>query len=422
MGNSPNLLSSLVLACTVALAGCDASETVSSKTAGIGTADAAAGPPASDAPRFSISLDKGAEGGQALVVVHGLSAVQRDELAKTGLAGESGFERLQTLFRVIVLTDGAAADLPMLGRYRMGAADFAFEPRFPFRPGVKYRAIFEPAKLSSATASAPEVVFDFSLPKSPESATTVVRAVYPSAKTLPENQLKFYIAFSAPMSRGEAYHRVHLVRSDGSKVDLPFLELAEELWDPAGSRLTLLFDPGRIKQGLKPREEVGPALQAGKSYTLVIDREWLDASGNPLAQSFRKSFDVAAPDTSQPDIDNWTLTAPAAGAREPLVVQFPEPLDHAMLERVLIVTDAAGQPVAGTIEIDNDETRWRFRPASAWSPGSYHLVVDSALEDLAGNSIAHPFEVDLQATVERKAVAKTVTRPFEVRPLDKADR
>ncbi|MEX2287151.1 MAG: Ig-like domain-containing protein, partial [Planctomycetaceae bacterium] len=83
------------------------------------------------------------------------------------------------------------------------------------------------------------------------------------------------------------------------------------------------------------------------------------------------------------------------------------------------IADAAGQPVAGTIEIDNDETRWRFRPASAWSPGSYYLLVDAALEDLAGNSIAHPFEVDLQATVEREAVAKTVTRSFEILPLGK---
>ena len=61
-------------------------------------------------------------------------------------------------------------------------------------------------------------------------------------------------------------------------MDAPFLELDEELWSPDGDSLHLVFDPGRIKRGLKPREEVGPVLEAGKSYSLVIDREWVDAS------------------------------------------------------------------------------------------------------------------------------------------------
>ena len=49
-------------------------------------------------------------------------------------------------------------------------------------------------------------------------------------------------------------------------MDAPFLELDEELWSPDGTRFTLVFDPGRIKRGLKPREEAGPILEAGKSY------------------------------------------------------------------------------------------------------------------------------------------------------------
>ena len=108
--------------------------------------------------------------------------------------------------------------------------------------------------------------------------------VYPSRDLLPENLLQFYIFFSAPMSRGEAYRRITLLDiATGKIVDAPFLELDEELWSPDGTRFTLVFDPGRIKRGLKPREEVGPVLEAGKSYSLVIDRQWLDALGK-LAQ------------------------------------------------------------------------------------------------------------------------------------------
>ena len=98
----------------------------------------------------------------------------------------------------------------------------------------------------------------------PVQATTRVAAVYPSRDFLPENLLHFYIHFSAPMSRGEAYQRIKLIDSTGKPVDAPFLELDEELWSPDGTRFTLIFDPGRIKRGLRPREEVGTGAGVGQ--------------------------------------------------------------------------------------------------------------------------------------------------------------
>ena len=64
-------------------------------------------------------------------------------------------------------------------------------------------------------------------------------------------------------------------------LDLPLLELDQELWDREGQRLTVLFDPGRIKRGVLPRDEVGSALFEGSAYTLVIDSKWHDANGAP---------------------------------------------------------------------------------------------------------------------------------------------
>src|SRR5690606_23802877 len=149
----------------------------------------------------------------------------------------------------------------------------------------------------------------------------------------------------------------------------PFLELGEELWDPTGTRFTLFFDPGRIKRGLKPREEAGPALEEGKSYTLVIRATWADAQGEPLAREFRKTFRVGPPDDVQPRLANWRLLPPIAGTRQPLELRFPEPMDHAMLERVLQVTDAGGRPVTGKIAVSEGETCWRFIPERPWRAG-----------------------------------------------------
>ena len=92
------------------------------------------------------------------------------------------------------------------------------------------------------------------------------------------------------MSRGVAWKHIHLLRHDGSCVDLPFLEIEQEMWDAESTRLTVLFDPGRIKCGVKPLEEVGPSIEAGRSYTLVIDRDWPDASGAPLVTAHHKEF------------------------------------------------------------------------------------------------------------------------------------
>jgi hypothetical protein len=221
------------------------------------------------------------------------------------------------------------------------------------------------------------------------------------------------------MSRGEAYEHIRLLDAGGKPVEHVFLKLDEELWDPHGQRFTLFFDPGRIKRGLKPREEAGPTLEEGKRYTLEIDRKWPDAQGNPLRQSYRKSFRAVAPDDVQPDPKTWKVVAPPAGSRAPLTILFPESLDHALLERLLWVVDEHGQDVAGMASAADSETRWQFTPQQPWPAGVYRLVADTALEDLAGNSIAHPFEVDVFKPIRRTVQVERVQVPFQIKAKGK---
>jgi hypothetical protein len=324
---------------------------------------------------------------------------------------------------------GGRPRAPMLGTYQTGEDTITFIPRFPLEPGVTYRATYSPKAFNAIVraahswseghpaldrSAADPIVAEITLLARDAEATTHVTHVYPSSDVLPENLLRFYVHFSAPMSLGEAYDRVRLLDGSGKPVDLPFLELAEELWDPRGKRLTLLLDPGRIKTGLKPREEAGPILEKGKSYTLVIERTWPDAAGAPLQAEFRKVFRVGEPDLRSPDPRTWKLVAPSR-PDESLVVDFPEPLDHAMLGRVLHVSDSGGKVVAGRIDIEANETRWRFTPARPWAAGRYDLVVDKLLEDRAGNNIERPFEVDVFTRVERRETADTVRLPLEVK-------
>jgi len=261
----------------------------------------------------------------------------------------------------------------------------------------------------------PPLVSVFEVPKPSSDSTTVVTQVYPTADALPENLLKFYIYFSAPMSRGHIYDYIHLRDEAGKAIELPFLEINEEFWDKSMMRLTLFIDPGRIKRGVKPLEDVGPALEAGKRCSLQIDREWRDASGNPLKAQFEKSFNVTSTEREPLYPNKWTIQPAKAGSSQPLQVSFSRPLDHALAQRMIQITDGSDNAVPGTSKLAAHETQWHFTPQQNWRTGPYNLVVQNTIEDLAGNNIGKAFEVDLFEGVQRRFTNSVIKLPFEIR-------
>src|SRR5206468_4196249 len=104
-------------------------------------------------------------------------------------------EGWQSIF-VVYAGDGDVP--PMLGSYAVESGALVFRPRFPLAPGVRSRAVFHPPG-----RSATEAVFEAR--KVDMAPSTRVEQVYPSSGLLPDNQLKFYVHFSAPMRRGEAW-------------------------------------------------------------------------------------------------------------------------------------------------------------------------------------------------------------------------
>ena len=352
-------------------------------------------------------VGKSAAGEQLRIDVLGFTSAQLDQLRKS--------QQLADVLSVYVLAeDGKPSTTPVFGSRRVAADRLTFEPRFAFVPDASYLARLSLNQLKGGGA-AETIEARLHVPPLPPRAQGLVTQVYPTASVLPENTLKFYVHFSVPMSRGEAYRRIRLVKASGERIDFPFLELDEELWDPSGTRFTLFFDPGRIKRGLKPREQFGPALEAGAGYTLIIDRHWPDDRGNSLAATFRKPFRVIEPDDIQPDSKNWNWQVPTRGTTDPLTITFGEPLDHGMLQRVLVVLDAADALVPGNVTAFKNESVWSFRPQEPWHNGEYYLSVDTALEDRAGNSLGRPFEVDMFRKVENVVIQKRVKLPFQVK-------
>lgn len=316
-------------------------------------------------------------------------------------------------FIVRLKSAGQSGASPMWGKYDVAEERIIFHPRFSLTPGQSYLAHFN-AKDKFRPYVTALLWQELVIPRAGETLPPRVASIAPSADRLPENLLKFYIHFSQPMARGEAYEHLRLADSNRRVIDDPFLELGEELWDPSGRRFTLLFDPGRIKRGVKPNEEAGAPLVAGNQYLLVVVAGWRDATGKELSRSVEHGFTVVAADHEQPSIERWTIHPPAASTREPLVVNFDEPLDEGMLADSIGVVDSAGTLLPGKIRIRGQEKRWEFTPQSPWGSGGHRLIAANTLEDLAGNSLGRAFEERVEGKEPKTADRETYEREFRI--------
>jgi hypothetical protein len=300
-----------------------------------------------------------------------------------------------------VFTVSTGPDLPPLfGAYSIEGGSLTFHPRYPLTSGVTYYAVFHPSGSSPVEST-------FRGPEPVAAPPARVTAIYPSSPVLPANQLKLYIVFSAPMQGGDFWPSIHLIDQDGKPAYLPFV--GQELWNRDNTRLTLIFDPGRIKRGVKPNVDLGPVLVEGKRYTLIIDRDFKDVNGRLLAEPFRHEFSVGADERRGVDTALWKLSQPRAGTRDPLVIRFDRPLDYALLSDVFQIPG-----VSGVAAISAGETEWRFQPAQAWTAGEHHVVVDMALEDLAGNRIGRPFDVDTMTNPTERITKQSTSLTFRI--------
>lgn len=305
----------------------------------------------------------------------------------------------------VELAEFAASIVPVRGEFMPHGACIRFRARFHLAPGSEYRVRIMDG---DAASDIPGI-------RLPSGEMSRVLSVYPTGNVLPENLLRFYIHFSQPMREGEALSHLRLLNAAGREVRGAFLEPVHELWDRDRRRLTVLFDPSRVKTGLVRNERMGRALRQGGEYRLTVLPGWRDAFGNRMVDGFEKRFQAVAADRSAPDAGTWDLSLPAAGSGEALAVRFPESLDHGCLLDFLRVATSDGSRLSGEIRLGEHEKVWMFFPAVAWQPGNYRLMVDRRLEDPAGNNLNGLF--DRPVTTEAPPQTNTsrfIELPFKI--------
>ena len=303
----------------------------------------------------------------------------------------------------------ASPSVDVLGKaeFQQQHNQLIFRPRFAFAPGTKL-------EVRLGTATDPIVIIKYVVPRSRPAKPPQLTQILPSANKLPANLLKFYLHFSTPMRQGNIYRHFSIRDlQSGQSIELPFLELEQELWSRDRLRLTLFFDPGRIKRGLKPREEMGAIFLPGRKYEFRISGQWTSEEGVPLGQDISKTFEIQAEDHTTPDVKNWKLTVPEKGTTSELIVVFDEGLDSALAKRVLRVQLQGKEIEMKKIALGEREQSIRMTPAHPWQSGQYSLLVGNEIEDLCGNRVGKPFDVDLKKKPARSN-DQPLKLPFEV--------
>ncbi|MFY0604325.1 MAG: hypothetical protein JXQ93_10265 [Flavobacteriaceae bacterium] len=276
-------------------------------------------------------------------------------------------------------------NIAILGGYSYDNERITFTPVIPFSYQNTYLIKYKNRVIGTFT------VKDKAISKPPK-----LVHIHPQIDSVPENLLKMYFVFSKPMQEVKsALDFINVINTNtGKKVSI-FLPLQTELWNTNHTELTLWLDPGRIKKDLIPNQELGIPIKEGNTYEIIVSPTWSDTQGNSIGKEYRKKIVVMGRDTKIPSTNMWTLTVPKVNSKEALGISFGEVLDAMLLEKDIHIMDINGQKIEGGFLIMKNAESALYIPKKVWEPGKYSLIIQSALEDLAGNNMNRLFDTDL---------------------------
>ncbi len=292
----------------------------------------------------------------------------------------------------------------VLGDFSLDKGAHTFTPIIPFSGGQEYQLNHLDKTMASFIAE------NNTITEIPELA-----AIYPTTDTVPENMLKMYFVFSKPMQEvGKSLDFIKVFNKITNKEVEVFLELETELWNREHTILTLWLDPGRIKTDLIPNKEKGLPILESNEYIITIDNNWKDAGGNTLKQEYSKNLYVIKRDAKNPSVNDWEITIPKKETTNPLIIDFKESLDAILAQETIQIYNAENELVLGELRLKNNEQILEFESIGNWHKGNYFIIVESRLEDLAGNNLNHLFDVDLENNTSHEVQTETKTIQFTI--------
>lgn len=293
-------------------------------------------------------------------------------------------------------------NVSILGHFSVDEGYIVFTPALPFSKGKTFAIAHKDEQIAIFKVDEVKAI------KAPE-----LDFIYPRNDTVPVNILKMYLVFSEPMQYvGNPLDFITVFdKTDNVRV-YPFLDISAELWNKDHTRLTLWFDPGRIKTDLIPNKEKGLPLIKDHSYTITISPNWQSASGSALSQSYSKTIYVIGKDVTSPDPQKWSISAPSKNTKEILRINFHEALDPILaLESIKLFKD--DNPLSGKLGSPSTDNGIIFEPSHPWKAGDYRIEINPILEDFAGNNLRNLFDSDLRDSPAIEGVVNSITFKIE---------
>ena len=235
--------------------------------------------------------------------------------------------------RVVDAPAAVEASLPpVIGSYTVERDAVVFKPQFGFDPGRRYRVVFDAGQAAERAGCPIQLLMSIvGLPRRNCVPTTVVTGVYPSGDVVPENQLRLYIHFSAPM---------------GLKGGIGYVRLARRGWrrgtrSVPSARCGVLEPRPHAVHGVlrsRPPETRHPAERGDGPFARrrpLATRSSCRASGvMRRGCRSRRNSGGASRSGRRMNVRSTSTrggsSRRARGGREPLAVTFPEPLDHGL--------------------------------------------------------------------------------------------
>lgn len=292
----------------------------------------------------------------------------------------------------------------IFGEFAVRNNENIFTPIIPFSAGESYE-IYKDELL----------YLTFSVPKKENQIRPKLIAIHPKIDTVPENLLKMYFVFSKPMQQSQSFlDFITVTNRETNNTEKIFLPLENELWNTDHTELTLWLDPGRIKKDLIPNKELGIPVKKGNAYEITILNNLSDAEGVELGKDYQKTIVVGSRDAQSPSTSKWELTLPQENTKEALGISFDESLDAMLAQETIQIVNDKNKTIDGGFMLSKKATSILFVPKVLWKKGKYTIVIESRLEDLAGNNLNRLFDTDLSKN-EKMSTSKTKEISFMIR-------
>ena len=190
----------------------------------------------------------------------------------------------------------------------------------------------------------------------------------PSADVVPENQLRMYIHFSAPMGLKGGLDYITLRRREGRRPSsIRFCRSTPS----SGTTIARATRCSSIRAGRSAAScrtsRWAARSSPGKRYTLVVDREWRDGNGLPL----KESFTARVPRRSGRRASARHHVVARRATRGGLARSARRDVPRSARSRPAAARDGRGQRTASRCRArsrSNQARRvWRFTPRQAWA-------------------------------------------------------